>query len=258
MAPQTDIPSDLTDDQKAFMFQFLDAELNSEILYALLHDEHRCLAYTLAFSLSHCGIYSSTNVGPSDELCNTLGWVKDIAACLSTILSDSYIIWCCWMVWGWCWLVVLLPIISLVAAIGIVSALIYTFMLMLLLVLGMDCQVDWEFITSLFKYWWNPQLSIQLDYFDIMVDITKGVAPTLLGQAAAGHTCPREDNNESTVSSLHFQTPSELGITSSQHEESTSQSSVLAMDIEAQLEQQAIFIEENTMVSMTSQADNSD
>ncbi len=42
MAPQTDIPSDLTDDQKAFMFQFLDAELNSEILYALLHGEHRC------------------------------------------------------------------------------------------------------------------------------------------------------------------------------------------------------------------------
>ncbi len=37
MATQTDIPSDLTDDDKAQMFQFLDAQLNSTILYTLLH-----------------------------------------------------------------------------------------------------------------------------------------------------------------------------------------------------------------------------
>ncbi len=41
-------------------------------------------------------------------------------------------------------------------------------------------------------------------------------------------------------------------MTSSQHEESTIQSSVLAMDIEAQPEQQDI--EQDIMVSMTSQA----
>ncbi len=39
MATQTDIPSDLTDDDKAAMFQKLDAALNSEILYALLYGE---------------------------------------------------------------------------------------------------------------------------------------------------------------------------------------------------------------------------
>ncbi len=42
-------------------------------------------------------------------------------------------------------------------------------------------------------------------------------------------------------------------MTSSQHEESTVQSSVLATDIEAQPEQQVIFIEEDTMVSMACQ-----
>ncbi len=37
MSTQADIPSDLTDDDKAFLFQTLDASLNSVILYALLH-----------------------------------------------------------------------------------------------------------------------------------------------------------------------------------------------------------------------------
>ncbi len=37
MVTQTDIPSDLTDDNKASIFQFLDAYLNSVILYALLY-----------------------------------------------------------------------------------------------------------------------------------------------------------------------------------------------------------------------------
>ncbi|PBK70880.1 hypothetical protein ARMSODRAFT_1017656 [Armillaria solidipes] len=37
MAAQTDIPSDLTDDDKALLFQFLDTWLNSGILYALLY-----------------------------------------------------------------------------------------------------------------------------------------------------------------------------------------------------------------------------
>ncbi|PBK98230.1 hypothetical protein ARMGADRAFT_571686 [Armillaria gallica] len=39
-----------------------------------------------------------------------------IAASLSTILADSYIIWCCWTVWGRSWLIVLLPILSLISA----------------------------------------------------------------------------------------------------------------------------------------------
>ncbi len=69
-----------------------------------------------------------------------------------------------------------------------------------------------------------------------------------------GHTLPRDDSDRSTVSSLHFRTSSEHGTTSSQHEESTVQSSVLATDIEAQLEQQVVSVEQDTMV-LTSQAD---
>ncbi|KAK0220030.1 hypothetical protein IW262DRAFT_996943 [Armillaria fumosa] len=40
-----------------------------------------------------------------------------VSAFISTILADLYIIWCCWMVWGRRWPVVLLPILSLVSAI---------------------------------------------------------------------------------------------------------------------------------------------
>ncbi len=39
MLSQADIPSDLTNNDKVFLFQILDAWLNSTILYALLHGE---------------------------------------------------------------------------------------------------------------------------------------------------------------------------------------------------------------------------
>ncbi len=79
----------------------------------------------------------------------------------------------------------------------------------------------------------------------------QGVAPTLLvGRAAAGHTCPRDDSDGSTMSSLHFQMSSAHSMTSSQPEESTIQNSVPAMDIEAQPEWQVI--EQDTVMSTMS------
>ncbi len=43
MAAQADIPPDLTDDDKAYLFQYRDGNLNSTILYALLHGVQRRL-----------------------------------------------------------------------------------------------------------------------------------------------------------------------------------------------------------------------
>ncbi|KAK0203803.1 hypothetical protein DFS33DRAFT_1384068 [Desarmillaria ectypa] len=72
-------------------------------------------------------------------------------------------------------------------------------------------------------------------YLDIIAAIAKGVAPTLLlGRAAAGHTRPNDDSDQSTVSTLHLRTPSESYTTSV--EESTIRSVVLEMDIGAQPE----------------------
>ncbi|KAK0478925.1 hypothetical protein IW261DRAFT_1628492 [Armillaria novae-zelandiae] len=73
-----------------------------------------------------------------------------------------------------------------------------------------------------------------MHYLEIIAAIARGIAPTLLvGRAAAGHTHPKDNRNDSTVSTLHFWTPSELCLTSFL-EESTMQSAVFRIDIEAQ------------------------
>ncbi|KAK0192217.1 hypothetical protein F5146DRAFT_1189696 [Armillaria mellea] len=345
MAILTNIPSDLTNHDRAFIFQFLDGQLNSTILYALLHGIYTgILAVTLwnifinkcspiqrvlvvviiflhtlitinfaAYGLwIHSGFIKNGQnfwtVFLTLEVSTPVPyWVIEITGSISTILADSYCIWCCWMVWGQCWLVVLLPIISLVSAIVsrammvyyyyIVSTLVDVFIMLyvsFILVTTLSCtlliiyrivavvgvrhgavgrlRVYHRFIEVLVESSALYSISLILDlavtnydvgwygYFDIIVSIAKGIAPTLLiGRAAAGHTCPREDNDRSTVSSLHFQTPSEhSSTTSSQLEEPTIQSSVLAIDIEAQpAEQQSCPLNVNTEaeVSMTSRAD---
>ncbi len=44
MSTQADVPSDLTDNDKASMFQDIDDEFNSMVLRALLHGEQHCFA----------------------------------------------------------------------------------------------------------------------------------------------------------------------------------------------------------------------
>ncbi|KAK0192483.1 hypothetical protein F5146DRAFT_999671 [Armillaria mellea] len=167
MSTQADILSDLTNNDKILVFQELDINLNSLILYALLH-----------------GIYTGIVAVTLWNIC--------ITASLGTIVTDLYMIWC-WIVWGQCWIIVLFPILFLIAA--------------------------------------------------TVAAIAKGVAPTLLiGWAAAGHTHPNDDDNSehTTVSSLHFQTASSEVDTTS-YQESTIESTVQDIDIEAQQEQDELI-----------------
>ncbi|KAK0459019.1 uncharacterized protein EV420DRAFT_1541880 [Desarmillaria tabescens] len=77
--------------------------------------------------------------------------------------------------------------------------------------------------------------NLEANYLDIVASIAKGVAPTLLlGRVVAGHTRPNDDHDESTVSTLQFRTPSGVGTPSLQ--ESTMQSAVFEIGIEAQPE----------------------
>ncbi|KAK0443381.1 uncharacterized protein EV420DRAFT_1028707 [Desarmillaria tabescens] len=153
MAIQADIPPDLTNEDKALMFQNLDDYLNSQILLALLHGIYTgILAVTLwNMFLNKCRPYRRTLViviilhvlitinfaaewsftrsgfienrqsfwtvfwkinGPNQAI----SWEAGIPATISTILADSYIIWCCWIVWEQRWLIVLLPILFLISA----------------------------------------------------------------------------------------------------------------------------------------------
>ncbi|PBK87354.1 hypothetical protein ARMGADRAFT_1085758 [Armillaria gallica] len=317
MAAQTAILPERTDDDKASIFQSLDAMLNSVILYSLLHGIYTgilavtlwnifvnksrlirrstvvmiILLYTLttinfAFSWSYIHlafiehgqsfrtVYSRLT-GPAQAFF----WGNGITSALGTILADLYIIWCCWMVWGRRWLLVLPSMLSLISAtvskiigeyqmyfnasyevflllyvsfilattLWCTSLIIYRILTIVGVGRGADgrLRVFQHFIEvlvessalysiSLIAY---LALAIHKDsgmyYLDAIAAIAKGVAPTLLvGRAAAGHTCPKDDWDESAVSTLRFQTPSELCMTSFQ--ESTMQSAVLEMDIEAQ------------------------
>ncbi|KAK0185133.1 hypothetical protein F5146DRAFT_1005753 [Armillaria mellea] len=155
MAIQVDIPPDLTHEEKAAAIQYLDASLNSQILYALLHGiytgifaatlwnmfirkfwpiRRRVLVIfiTLLYALITVNFAVLWKYTRSAFIDNRQSFwsalLKDIslnqavileagiAASLSTILADLYIIWCCWMVWERRWLIVLLPILSLISA----------------------------------------------------------------------------------------------------------------------------------------------
>ncbi|PBK84772.1 hypothetical protein ARMGADRAFT_1169977 [Armillaria gallica] len=297
MATQTDIPSDLTDDYKVLFFQFLEARLNSIILSALLHGIytgilavtlwnifiskwwsiqrskvfvvillHALITINFAVDWSYvCSTFIENGnsfwtvfsklIGPAQAF----SWERGITATIGTILTDLYMIWCCWMVWGWRWVVVLLPILSLISATvskiievyhqylntspGIFAMLYISFVLVTTLwcTVLIICRI---LIVAGYKHGADSRLRVYQCFIGVFVEssalysisdssITKGVAPTLLiGRAAAGHTRPKDDCDESAVSTLRFQTPSELCTTSFQ--EPTIQSAILEMDIEAQ------------------------
>ncbi|KAK0453983.1 uncharacterized protein EV420DRAFT_1645202 [Desarmillaria tabescens] len=151
METRADIPPDLTDEDKAFLFQTLDVELNSGIFYALLYGVYTgILAVTLwnifinkirpvrrtlvviiillhaLITINFAADWSCTRsafiengqsfwtVYLNLNVTEASYWEMDIPALMSTILTDSYI--CCWVVWGRRWLIVLLPIICLITA----------------------------------------------------------------------------------------------------------------------------------------------
>ncbi|KAK0460135.1 uncharacterized protein EV420DRAFT_253406 [Desarmillaria tabescens] len=291
MAAQADIPPDLTDNVKASIFQFLDANLNSVILLALLHGIYTgILAVTLwnifinkswlirralvvviillhalitvSFAIDWSFIHSAfIDNGQSfwavylklSAVNQAVYLESGIPASMSTILADSYIIWCCWMIWGQHWLIVLLPILSLISAtvskiinvyheyfsgLNSVFLTLYTsfslattlwctllIIFRILTVTGVRCgagsrlRVYRRFIevlvesSALYSIFLILYLAFFIRddfgtyYFEVIAGIAKGVAPTLLvGRAAAGHTRPTEEHDEtSVVSAIRFQ-----------------------------------------------------
>ncbi|KAK0495034.1 hypothetical protein EDD18DRAFT_1355035 [Armillaria luteobubalina] len=151
MATQADIPPVLTDQEKAFLFQYLDANLGFQILSLFAHVINKCRprqrALVVIVILLH--VLITVNIAANwaltssafiqngrnfwtvysklDGLNQAAYLETGIAASMSTILSDSYIVWCCWEVLGRRWIVVLLPILSLISATDKVSDLNYLF-----------------------------------------------------------------------------------------------------------------------------------
>ncbi|KAK0238212.1 hypothetical protein EDD85DRAFT_573626 [Armillaria nabsnona] len=136
------------------MFHFLDTQLNCGMLYALLHGIYTGIlavtlwnifinklwplrrALVLVIILLYILISVSFAVGWSSmhsafigngqsfrtvylKLNGMRGFYMEtgITASVSTSLTDLYMIWCCWVVWGRRWLIILLPIFFLLSAI---------------------------------------------------------------------------------------------------------------------------------------------
>ncbi|KAK0454015.1 uncharacterized protein EV420DRAFT_1696533 [Desarmillaria tabescens] len=305
MAIQADIPPDLTNRDKALMFQLLNAYLNSQILLMSLHGIYtRILAVTLwNIFINKCWLIQRalvviiillhvlSTIGVATNwsfLCSAFiengqsfwtislkltnanqaaYWEGGIPSLMSTILADLYIMWCCWMVWGQCWLVVLLPILSLISATVLKIMEIYleytqtdasyeVFLILYIsftLAMTLWCTLLIIFcILTVIGVRHRAALVLYLAFFihsdfgfyylDSIAAIVRGVAPMLLvGKAVAGHTHPTEEHDESaTVSTLHFQmafqSSQPLQPSTSSFQESTVQSAVLEVDIEAQRE----------------------
>ncbi|KAK0446383.1 uncharacterized protein EV420DRAFT_1484043 [Desarmillaria tabescens] len=131
------------------------------------------------------------------------------------------------MVWGQRWIIVLLPILSLISA-----------------TVSKILDIHHDYFNKTDSVFMVVYVSFVLYYFDAIAAIMKGVAPTLIvGRAAAGHTHPHEEHDESsTVSTIHFQTSSQSSQLSQPsmaifQDSNTMQSAVFEVDIEAQRKQ---------------------
>ncbi|KAK0203795.1 hypothetical protein DFS33DRAFT_1274937 [Desarmillaria ectypa] len=155
MTYQLDIPPNLSGSDIVAIYQYLDAQLNAEILYSLLHGIYTgIVAVTLwniftrktwpigrqvmVVAIVFLFIVTTINVGFNWSYISSAFidngqnfWSKysvlvfshniflgmGITGAISTILADFTMIWRCWMVWGRRWPVVLPPIILLISGI---------------------------------------------------------------------------------------------------------------------------------------------
>ncbi|PBK58410.1 hypothetical protein ARMSODRAFT_1091221 [Armillaria solidipes] len=260
MSTQADIPSGLPDDYKALVFQYLDAQLNSRILFALLlvHRKYTgILAVTLwnifinkcwpirramvvIIVLLHALITISFAVNWS-YICTAFidneksfwtvyltpsgvaaSFETGIAASMSTILADLFMIWWCWMVWGRRWLVVLLPILSLVSAtasriiqvyldhFNATSTVFITLYTSFTLATTLWCTllIIYRILTVAgVKRGADGRLRVYQQFIEVLVESSAlysisliGVAPTLIvGRITAGHRARPDDSWQGSV-----------------------------------------------------------
>ncbi|KAK0227920.1 hypothetical protein IW262DRAFT_564321 [Armillaria fumosa] len=156
MAAQTNIPPDLSDADRNSIFQSLDTDLNSRILYSLLVG-----FYTGVIAVTLWNIFTNKSwpIARAMVVVITLLYIVTIidfafiwsnipsifdkhgqnfwteysfsygpgvntiisagtVSAVGTVLADSTMIWRCWIVWGGQWVVIILPILFLLGSIA--------------------------------------------------------------------------------------------------------------------------------------------
>ncbi|KAK0185854.1 hypothetical protein F5146DRAFT_1143371 [Armillaria mellea] len=156
MAAQTSIPPDLSDTDRTDIFQSLDTDLNSRILYSFLTGFYTgiidvtlwniftnksrpitramvvviTLLYIVTiidFALIWSNIFSvfvsyGQNISTEFSFYSSPGVNAIISSgtvsAAGTVLADSTMIWRCWIVWGRQWVIIILPILFLLSSIA--------------------------------------------------------------------------------------------------------------------------------------------
>ncbi|SJL18959.1 uncharacterized protein ARMOST_22562 [Armillaria ostoyae] len=137
MSTTADIPQ-LTGSERALVFNALDTLLNSTILLAFLHGMYTCIlvgTFWIIFAGQRptnagrrmmialiIAIYLFTTISfamvvyvSADGITPTMSLVHGIPTGMATMLADSSMIWCCWVIWGRRWIIVLIPILCTIA-----------------------------------------------------------------------------------------------------------------------------------------------
>ncbi|KAK0496092.1 hypothetical protein EDD18DRAFT_1390758 [Armillaria luteobubalina] len=250
MATQTDIPPDLTNNDKVFIFQYSDAILNCTILHALLIG-----IYTGIFAVS---LWSICEPGAfllhiqADVNGQVINKCRSIRRATIVVIILLYALITTDLVAKWSYLnsafidngnnfwTIFLKLNAAQQAVTWemgVPSFTSTILADLYIVFGV---AGWSGGGTDLAF--TIRNSITFYYLDAIAAIAKGVAPTLLiGRAAAGHTHPQDESNgsASTVSSIHFQVAlEEVGTTTSRGSTTENVALGLETDIEAQHEQQ--------------------
>ncbi|SJL18474.1 uncharacterized protein ARMOST_22063 [Armillaria ostoyae] len=276
MVTRADIPLDLTGDDSAYIFQFLDAQLNCGMLYALLHGVYTGILAVTLWNICepgalHSDLQAEVNSTVIDKhwpirralvviiillyvlitIGFAVGWSSmhsafigngqsfrtvylklnsmrafyletGITASASTSLTDLYMIWCCWVVWGRRWLIILLPIFFLLSAmLSKIMAVYHEYVngsadVFPVLYTSQGAEgrlgVFHRFVEALVESSAPYSVSLILflafairddlimHYFDIVAGIVKGIAPTLLvGRITAGHRARPDDSWQGSV-----------------------------------------------------------
>ncbi|KAG7451845.1 uncharacterized protein BT62DRAFT_1031075 [Guyanagaster necrorhizus] len=235
MVTQINIPSDLTDADKALIFQILDTDLNSIILYSLLNGIYTGIVAVTLWNISEINtvIYKSQSIGQTMTaiiillyISSTINFSINWSIINSQFTNNGQSFWTRYLSdYNFGQIMLGGDIMSATNTILADSTMIWR------------CWIVWGqqwlivlppifFLVSAIVFYACD--SPMEGYFDFLAAIAKGIAPTLLvAQVAAGHAHPNDSWQGSTVSSsLHF------GTHSGGHD--SQQDSIINGDLEAQ------------------------
>ncbi|KAK0502633.1 hypothetical protein EDD18DRAFT_1099689 [Armillaria luteobubalina] len=229
MAAQTNIPPDLSDADRNSIFQSLDTDLNSRILYSLLTGFYTGVTAVTLWNI--CAVTNKSRpIARAMVVVITLLYIVTIidfafiwsnvpsifvhheylfygSPGVKTIISAGTI-WRCWIVWGRQWVIIILPILFLLSSVGFSTAFkivgeYQDFIISNSNTFNFVLYATFLLATTL---WCTVLIIYRIITVSRAGGIAREIAPTVLvGRVAAGHARPDDSWQGSEIlASLRF------------------------------------------------------